>query len=212
VAAVREAGLVELEALGRLVADKRGRGRPHRRRAQLGHAPDVDDRRFFSNSGPSAAHRPAATPSRSGRSHTSPSCLRRRSRPSPVGTSSPGADSAGADAQAGGRRASSSASSTTRRSPVSESRPDARMPSGKPARAGYRTVNGEIVTLVERWDGTQWRVDPSPNVPGGGNLYGLSVDPGGGLWGWVLLSARLHRLQAAHPAPVARLRSGGLSA
>ena len=50
--------------------------------------------------------------------------------------------------------------------------------------AGYRTVNGEVVTFVERWDGAQWSIDPSPNVQGGGNyLSGLSVDPGGGLWG-----------------------------
>jgi hypothetical protein len=50
---------------------------------------------------------------------------------------------------------------------------------------GYRTVDGhEVVTLVEHWDGTQWSIDPSPNVQGGGNyLSGLSVDPGGGLWG-----------------------------
>jgi hypothetical protein len=50
--------------------------------------------------------------------------------------------------------------------------------------AGYRTVNGQVVTYVERWDGAQWRLDPSPNVQGGWNyLFGLSVDPGGGLWG-----------------------------
>jgi hypothetical protein len=50
--------------------------------------------------------------------------------------------------------------------------------------AGYRTLDGhQVVTLVEHWDGTQWRIDPSPNVQGGGNyLSGLSVDPGGGLW------------------------------
>jgi len=50
--------------------------------------------------------------------------------------------------------------------------------------AGYRTVDGhQVVTFVERWDGAQWRIDPTPNLPGGGNyLSGVSVDPGGGLW------------------------------
>ena len=50
--------------------------------------------------------------------------------------------------------------------------------------AGYRTVNDhQVVSLVERWDGARWRVDASPNLADGGNyLYGLAVDPGGGLW------------------------------
>ena len=42
----------------------------------------------------------------------------------------------------------------------------------------------QVVSLVERWDGAQWRIEPTPNVQGGGNyLYGLTADPGGGLWG-----------------------------
>jgi hypothetical protein len=50
--------------------------------------------------------------------------------------------------------------------------------------AGYRTVDDhQVVTFVERWDGTQWRVESTPSLQDGGNyLYGLSVDPGGGLW------------------------------
>ena len=49
--------------------------------------------------------------------------------------------------------------------------------------AGYRTGNGRDVTFVEHWDGARWRVDRTPNLQGEGNqLYGLSVDPGGGLW------------------------------
>jgi hypothetical protein len=49
--------------------------------------------------------------------------------------------------------------------------------------AGYRTVNGQVVTFVERWDGARWSIDPTPNLQGGWNyLSGLSVDPGGGLW------------------------------
>jgi hypothetical protein len=50
--------------------------------------------------------------------------------------------------------------------------------------AGYRTVEGhQVVSLVERWDGAQWRVEPTPNRSGGGNyLFDVTVDPGGGLW------------------------------
>jgi hypothetical protein len=50
--------------------------------------------------------------------------------------------------------------------------------------AGYRTVDEhQVVTFVERWDGTQWRIESTPNLQDGGNyLSGLSVDPGGGLW------------------------------
>jgi len=50
--------------------------------------------------------------------------------------------------------------------------------------AGYRTVDDhQVVTFVERWDGTQWRIESTPSLPDGGNyLSGLSVDPGGGLW------------------------------
>jgi len=49
--------------------------------------------------------------------------------------------------------------------------------------AGSRSVNGHVVTFVERWDGARWRIEPTPNLQGGGNyLDGLSVDPGGGLW------------------------------
>jgi hypothetical protein len=49
---------------------------------------------------------------------------------------------------------------------------------------GYRTVNDhDVITLVERWDGAQWRVESSPNRPDGGNyLSAVTVDPGGGLW------------------------------
>jgi hypothetical protein len=51
--------------------------------------------------------------------------------------------------------------------------------------AGYRTVDDhEVVSLVERWNGTQWRVESTPNRPDGGNyLSEVTVDPGGGLWG-----------------------------
>jgi hypothetical protein len=50
--------------------------------------------------------------------------------------------------------------------------------------AGYRTVsNHQVVSLVERWDGTKWRLEATPNLPDGGNyLYGLTEDPAGGLW------------------------------
>jgi hypothetical protein len=50
--------------------------------------------------------------------------------------------------------------------------------------AGYRTINDhEVVSFVERWDGAQWRIEPTPNLPDGGNyLYEVTVDPGGGLW------------------------------
>ncbi len=50
--------------------------------------------------------------------------------------------------------------------------------------AGYRTLNGHnIVSFVERWDGTRWRIDLTPNLPGGANyLNDVTVDPGGGLW------------------------------
>jgi hypothetical protein len=50
--------------------------------------------------------------------------------------------------------------------------------------AGYRTVNGHhVISLVERWDGTQWRIESTPNRPAGGNyLFDLTVDPTGGLW------------------------------
>jgi hypothetical protein len=49
---------------------------------------------------------------------------------------------------------------------------------------GYRTVNDhDVITLVERWDGAQWRLESSPNRPEGGNyLSDVTVDPGGGLW------------------------------
>jgi hypothetical protein len=51
--------------------------------------------------------------------------------------------------------------------------------------AGYRTVDDhEVITLVERWDGTRWRIEPTPNRPDGGNyLSEVTVDPEGGLWG-----------------------------
>jgi hypothetical protein len=49
--------------------------------------------------------------------------------------------------------------------------------------AGYRTLNGHIVSFVERWDGSRWRLDPTPNLQGGANyLNDVTVDPGGGLW------------------------------
>jgi hypothetical protein len=50
--------------------------------------------------------------------------------------------------------------------------------------AGYRTINDhQVVTFVERWDGAQWRIEPTPNRPDGGNyLSEVTVDPGGGLW------------------------------
>jgi hypothetical protein len=49
---------------------------------------------------------------------------------------------------------------------------------------GYRTVNGhQVVSLVERWDGVQWRIESTPNRPDGGNyLFDVTVDPAGGLW------------------------------
>jgi hypothetical protein len=51
--------------------------------------------------------------------------------------------------------------------------------------AGYRTVDDhEVVTFVERWNGTQWRIESTPNRPNGGNyLSEVTLDPGGGLWG-----------------------------
>jgi hypothetical protein len=50
--------------------------------------------------------------------------------------------------------------------------------------AGYRTISGhQVVSLVERWDGTQWRIESTPNRPNGGNyLFDVTVDPAGGLW------------------------------
>ena len=50
--------------------------------------------------------------------------------------------------------------------------------------AGYRTVSGhQVVSFVERWDGTQWRIESTPNRPDGGNyLFDVTVDPAGGLW------------------------------
>lgn len=50
--------------------------------------------------------------------------------------------------------------------------------------AGYRTLDGhEVVSFVERWDVTQWRVESTPNRSGGGNyLFDVTVDPAGGLW------------------------------
>ena len=50
--------------------------------------------------------------------------------------------------------------------------------------AGYRTINGhQVVSLVERWDGAQWRLESTPNRPDGGNyLFDVTVDPAGGLW------------------------------
>lgn len=50
--------------------------------------------------------------------------------------------------------------------------------------AGYRTINDhEVVSFVERWDGSQWRIEPTPNIPNGGNyLSEVTVDPAGGLW------------------------------
>jgi hypothetical protein len=49
---------------------------------------------------------------------------------------------------------------------------------------GYRTIIGhQVVSLVERWDGAQWRVESTPNRPDGGNyLFDVTVDPAGGLW------------------------------
>src|SRR5262245_2614497 len=50
--------------------------------------------------------------------------------------------------------------------------------------AGYRTISGhQVVSLVERWDGAQWRVESTPNRPDGGNyLFDVTVDPSGGMW------------------------------
>jgi hypothetical protein len=49
--------------------------------------------------------------------------------------------------------------------------------------AGYRTVNGHVVTFVERWDGVRWRLDRTPSLQGGGNLLSdMSLDRAGGLW------------------------------
>ena len=49
---------------------------------------------------------------------------------------------------------------------------------------GSRTISGhEVVSFVERWDGAQWRIEPTPNRPDGGNyLFDVTVDPAGGLW------------------------------
>jgi len=49
---------------------------------------------------------------------------------------------------------------------------------------GSRTVSGDQdVSFVERWDGAQWRIEPTPNRANGGNyLYDVTVDPTGGLW------------------------------
>ena len=50
--------------------------------------------------------------------------------------------------------------------------------------AGSRTLNGhQVVSFVERWDGTKWRIESTPNRPDGGNyLFDVTVDPAGGLW------------------------------
>ena len=48
---------------------------------------------------------------------------------------------------------------------------------------GYRTVNHQVVSFVERWDGARWRIEPTPNRPDGLNrLLDVTVDPTGGLW------------------------------
>jgi hypothetical protein len=50
--------------------------------------------------------------------------------------------------------------------------------------AGYRTVDGhQVISLVEHWDGSQWRLDRTSLVQGGGNyLQAMALDPAGGLW------------------------------
>ena len=49
--------------------------------------------------------------------------------------------------------------------------------------AGYRTLGGTVVPLVEHWDGTRWSLDRTPVRQGGGNyVYDLGLDAAGGLW------------------------------
>jgi hypothetical protein len=49
--------------------------------------------------------------------------------------------------------------------------------------AGYRTLGGTVVSLVEHWDGIRWSLDRTPNRQGGGNyVYDIGLDRAGGLW------------------------------
>jgi hypothetical protein len=49
--------------------------------------------------------------------------------------------------------------------------------------AAYRSTTSTPGTLTEHWDGTRWRVVPSPNATDGYNeLFGLDAVPGGGVW------------------------------